>query len=130
MIVFCFLRIKRFYIEKDKWLRQRISKCIWKSCKKVKTGVANVRKCGALVCQAYLWENTCLVYWCVVKIGCKLLQCLMINSVRLVTLDNVLPISNSIQNRKTEQYVRWFERTENESRKKNTSFSSYSIVIV
>ncbi len=48
-------QIKRLCVETDEWLRRRIRMCIWKSWKKVKTRVANLKKCGALDWQAYQW---------------------------------------------------------------------------
>lgn len=48
-------QIKRLCTETDEWLRRRIRMCIWKSWKKPKTRVANLKKCGVLDWQAYPW---------------------------------------------------------------------------
>lgn len=55
--------MKRLCLETDEWLRRRIRMCIWKSWKKTKTRIANLKKCGALEWQAYEWGNTRLGYW-------------------------------------------------------------------
>lgn len=41
--------------------------CIWKSWERVKTGLANLKKCGALDRQASQWGNTRLGCWRVAK---------------------------------------------------------------
>ena len=41
--------------------------CIWKSWKRVKTRVANLKKCGVADWQANQWGNTRLGYWRVAK---------------------------------------------------------------
>lgn len=60
-------QIKRLCIETDQWLRRRIRMCIWKSWKRVKTRVANLKKCGVSDWQANQWGNTRLGYWRVAK---------------------------------------------------------------
>lgn len=56
-------QIKRLCTETDEWLRRRIRMCIWKSWKKPKTRVANLKRCGAHDWQAHQWGNTRLGYW-------------------------------------------------------------------
>lgn len=62
----CYYRLaqtKRLCLETDEWLRRRIRMCIWKSWKRPKTRVANLKRCGVLDWQAYQWGNTRRGYW-------------------------------------------------------------------
>ena len=109
-------QIKRLCIETDEWLRRRIRMCIWKSWKNVKTRVANLKKCGTLDWRAYQWENTRLGYWRVAN--SRLVTSAMSNDMLRKAGYVVLMDCYA------ERHVRWCERSENESRKKITSFSS------
>ena len=104
--------------------------CIWKSWKKVKTRVSNLKKCDALDWQAYQWGNTRLGCWRVVN--SRLLSSAMSNDKLrragyVGLMDCYLEWYPKEEPPYAERHVRWWERSENESRKKTTSFSSYSI---
>lgn len=62
-------QMKRLCMETDEWLRRRIRMCIWKSWKKVKTRITNLKKCGIADWQAYQWGYTRLGYWRVAGSG-------------------------------------------------------------
>ena len=55
--------MKRTLMSWDKWLRRRLRMYIWKQWKRSKTKVANLRKLGIPVDQAYQWRNSRLGHW-------------------------------------------------------------------
>ena len=124
--------MKRFLIETDEWLRRRLRMCIWKSWKRVKTRVANLVKCGIDKYQAYMWGNSRLGYW---RIAGSYILSRAITNEKLSMAGYATLMGSYIewhQNQEppyAEPHVRWCERSENESRRKTTSFSSYSIVM-
>ena len=114
-------RMKKTLETIDAWLRRRIRMCIWKSWKNPKTRIANLIKCGLPKKQAWKqgWTHG---YWHVADTW-------RLVSRRLSLLNGLLRVD--IVNEEppyAEPHVRWCERSENESRRKTTSFSSYSII--
>ena len=61
-------QMKRFCRETDEWLRRRIRMCIWKTWKRVKTRIVNLKKCGIPHWKAYQWGNTRLGCW---RVACS-----------------------------------------------------------
>jgi group II intron reverse transcriptase/maturase len=69
--------MKSFAKETDQWLRRRSRMCIWKTWKKVKTRIKNLRKLGVSHKQSIQWANTRLGYWRVA--GSPILSCSITN---------------------------------------------------
>ena len=123
--------MKRFLMKTDEWLRRRLRMCIWKSWKRVKTRVANLIKCGIDKYQAYMWGNSRLGYW---RIAGSYILNRAITNKKLSMAGYATLMGSYIEWHPkqeppyAEPHVRWCERPENESRRKPTSFSSYSIL--
>ena len=112
----------------DEWLRHRIRSHVWKSWKKVGARFKNLVRCGIDRWRAWQWANTRGGYWNTA--GSPILCRAMNNESFKATLALWTYMSNCISTKEppyAERHVRWCERSENESRKKTTSFSSYSI---
>lgn len=69
--------MKRTLMSWDKWMRRRFRMYIWKQWKKPKTKVANLRKLGIPVDQAYQWGNSRLGHWRIAS--SPVLQCSITN---------------------------------------------------
>ena len=120
----------------DEWLRHRIRSYVWKSWKKVGARFKNLVRCGIDRWRAWQWANTRGGYW---NTAGSPILCRAMNNERLklqgypCLVDLYVKLhSNCISTKEppyAERHVRWCERSENESRKKTTSFSSYSIFI-
>ena len=123
--------MKRFLMKTDEWLRRRLRMCIWKSWKRVKTRVANLVKCGIDKYQAYMWGNSRLGYW---RIAGSYILSRAITNEKLSMAGYATLMGSYIEWHPkqeppyAEPHVRWCGRSENESRRNPTSFSSYSII--
>lgn len=56
-------KMTNFLQQLDKWLRSRIRQYIWKSWKKIKTRVTNLKRLGLSQNDAYKSANTRKGYW-------------------------------------------------------------------
>lgn len=126
--------MKRLLLETDGWLQRRIIRvCILKFWKKPKTRISNLIRCGIPKRKARECGYTRLGYWRIANSW--IIHSSMTNEqLRIAgypTLYN--EYLKGILNKeppRAESHAWWCERSENESRKKTTSFSSYSIKLI
>ena len=117
--------MKTFIISANKWYNRRLRMYIWKRWKRIRTRLANLQKCGIPKRQAWQWANTRKGYWRISKSQ----RTADIGRVS-VNPESLHQIASQLREPPyAERHVRWCERSENESRKKTTSFSSYSILM-